>query len=90
VVAAYSPRLRPGVPVSFPIRWDELDTVTPLDFTIHDALAQLAGRPDVWAETMAHVQQLPRVLVDEGREIPVPRVSAMHEGKRRKRARGAS
>ena len=29
VVAAYSPRVRPGVPVSFPVGWDDLDEVTP-------------------------------------------------------------
>src|SRR5213078_842172 len=34
VVSAYSPRVRPGVPVS----WDDLDGVTPLDFTVHTAL----------------------------------------------------
>ena len=37
VVAAYSPRVRPGVPVSFPLSWDELDRVTPADFTVRTA-----------------------------------------------------
>ena len=37
VVAAYSPRLRPGLPVSFPVDWDDLTAVTPADFTVHRA-----------------------------------------------------
>ena len=41
VVAAYSPRVRPGVPVSFPVGWDALDDVTPADFTVRTAPALL-------------------------------------------------
>ena len=44
VVAAYSPRVRPGAPVSFPLAWDELDDVTPADFTVHTALDHLGAR----------------------------------------------
>ena len=39
VVAAYSPRVRPGAPVSFPLDWDELDDVSPADFTVLTAVA---------------------------------------------------
>lgn len=87
VVAAYSPRVRPGVPVSFPVAWDELDAVSPRDFTIHTAPELLEARADCWAAHMAPRQPVPEVLVEEGRAIPVPRVAAMHEGKRRARAR---
>jgi DNA ligase D len=86
VIAAYSPRVRPGVPVSFPVSWDDLDDVAPADFTVHTALRQL-GDGDPWAERMPGPQQLGADLVEEGRAIPVARVQAMHEGKRRARAR---
>jgi DNA primase len=86
VIAAYSPRVRPGVPVSFPVEWDALDDVVPTDFTIHTALQHFAGR-DAWAAVMPHPQSLPTDLVEEGHAIPVARVQAMHEGKRRARAR---
>jgi DNA ligase D len=85
VVSAYSPRVRPGVPVSFPLAWDELDGVKPSDFTIHTALDAL-GDHDPWVEQMPARQHLDADLVAEGHEIPVARVQAMHEGKRRKRA----
>ena len=87
VVAAYSPRVRPGVPVSFPLAWDQLDDIHPSDFTIHTAPDALADR-DPWAEHMPAPQHLANDLIAEGHEIPVARVQAMHEGKRRKRARG--
>ena len=86
VVAAYSPRVRPGVPVSFPVTWDDLDRVSPADFTVHSALGHL-GDGDPWAAQLPRPQPLPAVLVEEGHAIPVGRVQAMHEGKRRARAR---
>ena len=88
VVAAYSPRLRPGIPVSFPLHWDELDRVAPQDFTVHTA-ADLLGSADPWTDLMPPPQPLPADLVEEGRAIPIARVQAMHEGKRRARARRA-
>ena len=39
-----------------------------------------------WAGELPAPQTLPAGLVEEGRAIPVARVQAMHEGKRRKRA----
>ncbi len=86
VVAAYSPRIRPGTRVSFPVAWDDLDTITPADFTIKTAPALLDGH-DRWAEAMPAPQALDRGLIEEGHTIPVARVQAMHEGKRRARAR---
>jgi bifunctional non-homologous end joining protein LigD len=86
VVAAYSPRLRPNLPVSFPVAWDDLDDVTPGDFTVHTAPGLLGDR-DPWAEHMPEPQVLPDDLVAEGHTIPIARVQAMHEGKRRARAR---
>jgi DNA ligase D len=86
VVAGYSPRARPGVPVSFPVAWDDLDNITPRDFTIRNA-AGLLGDTDPWQERMPPPQTLPADLLEEGHAIPIARVAAMHEGKRRARAR---
>jgi bifunctional non-homologous end joining protein LigD len=88
VIAAYSPRIRPGVPVSFPVAWHDLDGVSPQDFTIR-TVPELLGRRDPWATSMPRPQSLPADLVAEGQEIPIARVVAMHEGKRRARAREA-
>ncbi len=86
VIAAYSPRVRPGVPVSFPVDWDDLDDIAPGDFTVHTALRHLGDR-DPWAAHMPGRQHLSADLIEEGRAIPVARVQAMHEGKRRARTR---
>jgi bifunctional non-homologous end joining protein LigD len=86
VVSAYSPRVRPGAPVSFPVAWDDLDAVSPRDFTVRTALGLLGDR-DPWAEWMPAPQTIGTDLIDEGHAIPTARVQAMHEGKRRARAR---
>jgi bifunctional non-homologous end joining protein LigD len=86
VVAAYSPRVRPGAPVSFPVAWADLDRVAPADFTVRTA-AGVLGDGDPWAAQMPAPQELSAELIAEGREIPIARVQAMHEGKRRARAR---
>lgn len=86
VVAAYSPRIRPDAPVSFPVAWEDLHRVAPADFTIRTA-ARLLVDTDPWAELMPEPQRLPTDLIEEGHTIPIARVQAMHEGKRRARAR---
>lgn len=86
VAAAYSPRIRPGTPVSFPVPWDELDNVGPADFTVRTAVQQVGDR-DPWADLMPAAKPLPADLIEEGHTIPVARVQAMHEGKRRARER---
>ena len=84
VVSAYSPRARPGVPVSCPVTWAELESIDPTAVTILSAMERLGDR-DPWAELMPDAQELPAALVEEGRAIPNARVAAMHEGKRRAR-----
>ena len=86
VVSAYSPRVRPGTPVSFPVAWDDVDRVRPSEFTVHTALELLSDR-DPWRDAMPPGQLLPDTLIEEGRQIAPGRVQAMHEGKRRARER---
>jgi DNA ligase D len=88
VVAAYSPRVRDGVTVSFPVAWEDLDDVRPEDFTVHTA-PELLGDRDPWRDAMPKPQKLDAGLVEEGHTIPIARVQAMHEGKRRARAKRA-
>jgi bifunctional non-homologous end joining protein LigD len=91
LACAYSPRARPGVPVSFPVTWEELPSVDPRQWTVR-TVPGLLGDRDPWQALLPAPQELPGDLVAEGHGIPVARVAAMHEGKRRARARrsGAS
>ncbi|WP_448613762.1 DNA polymerase domain-containing protein [Modestobacter sp. URMC 112] len=88
IVAAYSPRVRPGLPVSAPVGWADLDAVRPGDVTVRTA-GERFGDSDPWTAALPAPQRLPADLVAEGHTIPVARVQAMHEGKRRARAKAA-
>ena len=92
IVVAYSPRLRPGLPVSAPVSWESLDDVQPDDVTVTTS-REMLGAADVWAASLPEPQELHADLVAEGHTIPIARVQAMHEGRRRartKRAEGGS
>lgn len=59
VIAPYSPRARPGGPVSFPVPWDDLSQVRPADFTIRTVPELLAGGRDPWRALMPKAQTIP-------------------------------
>jgi DNA ligase D-like protein (predicted polymerase) len=88
IAAAYSPRVRPGLPVSAPVQWDALAGARPGDVTVRTA-GERFGAGDPWAAALPGPQELAADLVAEGHTIPVARVQAMHEGKRRARAKAA-
>jgi bifunctional non-homologous end joining protein LigD len=54
----FSPRGLPGAPVSMPLAWHELASVTPSDFTIGTLLARRGRQPDPWARVPARKQGL--------------------------------
>jgi bifunctional non-homologous end joining protein LigD len=68
-VAAYSPRARPGAPVSVPIDWRELTaSMTPDRFTVLNLRNRLNRlRHDPWAEIGRIRQKLPSLAPAKGR-----------------------
>ena len=84
LACAFSPRIRPGTPVSYPVPWSDLNAVSPRDFTIRSVLP--LPKDDPWRALLPSPQPVPADVIAEGHEIPIARVVAMHEGKRRKRA----
>jgi DNA ligase D len=49
IAGAYSPRALPHAPVSTPIRWDELESVDPHDFTILTVPQRVSSTGDPWS-----------------------------------------
>ena len=66
IVAAYSPRARPGAPVSFPVAWNEIEHVKPTDFTVRNAPGLLSKHGDLWTRLMPNPQSLDRRLTTAG------------------------
>ncbi len=62
VASVYSPRAREAASVSFPVPWDELDRVTPQDFTISNVPSILEREGDRWRELLPAPQRLTRLL----------------------------
>ncbi|HEU4547036.1 MAG TPA: ATP-dependent DNA ligase, partial [Microlunatus sp.] len=61
LVAPYSPRARPGAPVSAPIAWEELDdpALRPDGFTVRTMMDRIAERGDLFHGAAFEQQTLP-------------------------------
>jgi bifunctional non-homologous end joining protein LigD len=65
IVAPYSPRTRPGAPVSFPVVPEELGSIEPDRFTVRTVPEHLDGPgPRRWDALSRLRTRLPRVLLD--------------------------
>ena len=59
-VAPYSTRSRPGAPVAFPLRWDEVKPgLDPKSYSVETVPTLLRRRADPWAEMLEVRQRLP-------------------------------
>ena len=75
VVAAYSPRVRPGRAGVVPGRLGRPRRRRAGDFTIHTALGSARRRRSVGRRGWPSPQRSATTLIEEGRAIPVPRVA---------------
>jgi bifunctional non-homologous end joining protein LigD len=73
LAAPYSPRAKPGAPVSMPLRWDELGDVYPSDFTMRTALDRVARVGDVWADILDAKHDLYALLGESADPAPAPK-----------------
>lgn len=60
IAAPYSMRPRDGVPVSTPLRWEEIkEGVRPSDFHMGNTIARIERLGDLWASDLKGRQSLP-------------------------------
>ena len=62
LASAYSPRTKPGAPVSMPLRWTELERVYPTEFHILNAHERLEQHGDLWAHVLDAKHDLESLL----------------------------
>lgn len=60
--AVYGVRAAPGAPVSMPVTWDELDTVTPGTWSIKTAIPRLKQVGDLFLPALSMTQDIGSVL----------------------------
>lgn len=58
LASIYSPRNHPFAPVSVPLRWDEVKTTYPLDFTVETVPDRLKEAGDLWEDILLHKNDL--------------------------------
>ncbi|MFZ4507478.1 MAG: non-homologous end-joining DNA ligase [Fimbriimonas sp.] len=59
LVSVYSPRPVPGAPVSFPLRWEELESTNPANLTVFSAPERIQSVGDLWLPTLTDRQSFP-------------------------------
>ena len=62
LACAYSPRAKPGGPVSMPLRWTELDKIYPTDFHLLNAHERVEEYGDLWAHVLDAKHDLEALL----------------------------
>ncbi|MDO5524046.1 MAG: DNA ligase D, partial [Bacteroidia bacterium] len=63
VASVYSVRPKPGATVSMPVEWGELtDGLSIQDFTIHNALARISGKGDIFSPVLGKGIDLAKAL----------------------------
>ena len=62
LACAYSPRAKPGGPVSMPLRWTELDKIYPTDFHLLNAHQRVEEHGDLWVNILDAKHDLEALL----------------------------
>lgn len=73
IVAPYSLRPQPGAPVSMPLRWEEVTTARPQDFTLTTALSRLAKTGDLFRPVLTQKQSLDKAFSLFPQLVPLSR-----------------